>query len=346
MTSQPAEQHKEEKWQPWWVRVWRWLHLDIVLLAIILIGGTLVALRYHNAPWPWQEPPPAGTDPLTVGDVTELLIVPLTLAVVAYVFSTYQRRQDREIAADQRKQDRDIAKDERDNDREIARDRNEEAELQTYFDRMAELMLKHDLRPPSSSNEDEERPDQTEATVPHNSTASTIAHARTLAVLRSIQSPARKASVVQFLYGSGLIQTEGTVVDLRGAILHETDLSWTNLSKANLSGADLRGATLFMASLRGANLSKAILGGADLSGADLRGANLREADLTRANLHGATLPGAEQQGASRREAFFYNNATHPPRGGFPDNAINLDALKAIRDARKAPDNDDTPAKEQ
>jgi hypothetical protein len=328
-----------------------------VLLAIILIGGTLAALRYHNAPWPWQEPPPAGTDPLTFGDVTELLIVPLTLAVVAYVFSTYQRRQDREIAAEERK-----------NDREIARDRNEETELQTYFDRMSELMLMHDLYTPSD----------------YNHIPPTIARARTLAVLRSIQSPVRKASVVRFLYESGLIilpffakiegMKEREILVIEGADLREVELSDTflqgvNLSKTKLHKADLTGANLFGANLSGTNLSgaglsEAILKKANLSEAYLSGAFLFVADLTNANLHkasmidtdlyeanmsgaaltdahlqraelyGANLEGANLQGAVLKGAKIdkntnfnhvrYNNKTIPPPGGFPDSAINVD----------------------
>jgi uncharacterized protein YjbI with pentapeptide repeats len=300
---------------------------------------------------------PSGADPMTIGDATELLLVPFTLAVVAYVFSAYQRRQDRKIAEQ-----------EHTTEREIAQERNEEAELQTYFDRMSELMLTHDLRPPSSSNEgeDEEQPDETKATALHNSTASTIARARTLAVLRSVKSSDRKGSIVRFLYESGLIHKEGTVVDLRGADLSGADLelaklrgtslsganlrganlSWANLSWANLFGVDLDRADLELAKLRGASLGGANLRGADLFGADLSGAslggaklcgaNLRGADLSRADLSRADLSRADLHGAK------YNKETTPPPGGFPDSAINVDAW----DARKAPNNDDTHAKEQ
>jgi hypothetical protein len=263
---------------------------------------------------------PAGADPMTIGDATELLLVPLTLAVVAYVFSTYQRRQDREIAER-----------ERDNDREIARDRNEEAELQTYFDRMSELMLTHDLRPSSSSNEgeDEEQPDETKATALHNSTASTIARARTLAVLRSVKSSDRKGSIVRFLYESGLIHREGTVIDLSGADLRGANLFAAHLDGINLFAARLRGACLFAARLRGANLEWADLHEANLFGVDLRGANLRAAHLEGANLAGAK----------------YNNATIPPIGGFPENAINVDEEEPTS-TQQAPDKDDAHAKEQ
>ena len=67
------------------------------------------------------------------------------------------------------------------------------------------------------------------------------------------------------------------------------DLSWANLSEANLSGANLRWAILSEANLSEANLRWAILRGADLRGANLRGANLSGANLSEANLRGANL---------------------------------------------------------
>jgi hypothetical protein len=286
MTSQPDEQHTEKQWRPWWVRVWRWLctwwkrfNLDIWWPVPVLILMVAAALWFRDVELPAYQVAslPSGADPMTFSDVTKLLIVPLTLAVVAYAFSTYQRRQDREIA----------------------RDRNEEAELQTYFDRMSELMLTHDLRPSSSSNEGEERPDETKSTALNNSTASTIARARTLAVLRSVKSRERKASIVRFLYESGLIHREGTVVVLRGA----------DLSGANLFAAHLEGINLFAANLRGANLCVARLEGANLEWADLHEANLEWADLRGANLSWAELEGAKMRGVK------YNNATIPPAHG-------------------------------
>jgi uncharacterized protein YjbI with pentapeptide repeats len=281
-----------------------------VLLAIVLIGGTLAALRYHNAPWPWQEPPPAGTDPLTFGDVTELLIVPLTLAVVAYVFSTYQRRQDREIAEQ-----------EHTTEREIAQERNEEAELQTYFDRMSELMLTHNLRPSSSSNEGEERPDETKATALHNSTASTIARARTLAVLRSIKSPVRKGSIVRFLYESELINKGDTAINLSGA----------DLRKADLDRANLRWANLHKANLSEANLFEAILTDADLSSATMHKTTLCHADLQRTNLIFTYLIGADLRRAILSEktnlgGTILDSATLK---GVVRNGVNLDAANII-----------------
>jgi uncharacterized protein YjbI with pentapeptide repeats len=296
--AQRTKQSSKEKWRPWWVRVWRWvctrwkqLHLDIAWPTLVLAGATLFAIAYPNERWFFQAEPPVQTAPLTYGDVAELLIVPLTLAVVAYAFSRYQRREDHEIASERRETDQQIAADERATEREIARDRNEEAELQTYFDRMSELMLTHKLRPQLERNENEE----TDTT--NCETASIIARARTLAILRSMQSPIRKASVLRFLYESRLIDRGSTVVDLRGADLRRANLREANLSGADLGETDLGGADLCEARLHGATLREAIL-----RGAKLRRANLTRADLSKATLQGATLYGATLRGAKLHEA--------------------------------------------
>src|SRR5919107_4396729 len=102
---------------------------------------------------------------------------------------------------------------------------------------------------------------------------SILAKVRTLGVLPRLDGE-RKGRVLQFLYETGLIIKDRSVVDLLGA----------DLRAANLRGANLRGAEL-----RGADLSRANMGGADLIGADLSGANLREANLHWADLISANL---------------------------------------------------------
>ncbi|EAG7974746.1 pentapeptide repeat-containing protein [Listeria monocytogenes] len=72
----------------------------------------------------------------------------------------------------------------------------------------------------------------------------------------------------------------GERANLRGA-----NLSYADLSCANLRGANLRGANLSYADLSCANLRVANLSYADLSCANLRVANLSGADLRRADLN-------------------------------------------------------------
>jgi hypothetical protein len=99
--------------------------------------------------------------------------------------------------------------------------------------------------------------------------------------------------------------TEGTRLDLSGAILSGAgltgaDLRCADFTRANLSGADLTGAGLYeaifvtayapCADFSGAFMRDADLTGADLTRVDLSWAELIGADLIRANLTGARLP--------------------------------------------------------
>jgi hypothetical protein len=105
------------------------------------------------------------------------------------------------------------------------------------------------------------------------------------------------------LSGANLIRANLSGANLSGANLIRANLSEADLIRANLSEANLSEADLIRANLSGANLSEANLSEADLiranlSWADLSGANLSEADLIRANLSGANLSGANLSGAN------------------------------------------------
>jgi hypothetical protein len=93
------------------------------------------------------------------------------------------------------------------------------------------------------------------------------------------------------------------------------DLTWANLSGANLTRADLSGADLTQAdlsnanltgaALHGAKLSRAALNGAILSGASLNDANLSDANLTEAHLYVTVLLSANLSGANLTRADLY-----------------------------------------
>ncbi len=87
-----------------------------------------------------------------------------------------------------------------------------------------------------------------------------IAQVRTLTILPRLDS-FRRRSVLQFLYGSGLIDKDKQAIKIiSGADLSGIDLSGLVLYKADLSGTNLTGA----------DLHQAYLGEACLSDADLR----------------------------------------------------------------------------
>lgn len=160
--------------------------------------------------------------------------------------------------------DREIARDQYQNDRNISFDNQHEAGLQAYIDNMSELLLEKKLR--YSQSKDEVR---------------NIARVRTVTTLSRLDSE-RKGRVLHFLYESELIMKGNKIVDLSYADLSNANLVQFDKSGADLSGTDLSGANLSGAKLIGTNLS-----GANLSRANLQGANLSGADLSRANLQGA-----------------------------------------------------------
>ena len=85
----------------------------------------------------------------------------------------------------------------------------------------------------------------------------------------------------------------GVRANLEGADLTLTDFSGANFSGAKLKGADLRFADLGGANLKGANLKVAHLEFANLKGANLECADLARADLRFANLSGTCIRKAD-----------------------------------------------------
>jgi uncharacterized protein YjbI with pentapeptide repeats len=178
--------------------------------------------------------------------------------------------------------------------------RSQDAALQAYFEQMGDLLTDHNLIAT-------ERADVRQ-----------LARAQTLTVLARLSraqahslgarvDQERKADLVSFLHGAGLIDRDKPIVPLREANLSNADLSGTELKASDLSYAYLNYANLSYADLREAHLSETDLREADLrkanlSGADLREANLYRADLREANLSGANLSGADLKRAKLREA--------------------------------------------
>jgi len=212
---------------------------------------------------------------MTVRDWLQLLIVPLALVVISFLFTTQQ---------DQRQQH--IENQRAEAERELAVQRAQDEALQAYLDQMSTLMLEKDLR---NSEEDSE--------------VRTLTQARTLTVIRRVDT-SRKDEIMQFLLKADLVhRVDGSapVIELGGADLSDTSLSGTdlegvNLSDANLSRAHLSDVYLLNARLDFTNLSYAELSGAGLIGAYLLNSKLGGTDLSGANLSDAYLYGADLSG--------------------------------------------------
>jgi uncharacterized protein YjbI with pentapeptide repeats len=242
--------------------------------VFLLCVGFIVTAYYFG--WPGT-----GFTNKTLWDWLQLLIVPLALALIAFLFNLATTGNDRKIATQRYEQDQ-----------HIALDKQREDLLQTYLDRMSELLLEKQLR--SSAPDGEVR---------------NVARVRTIALL--FQLDARRVGYVfAFLREAGLISDQPgksvvglslsdlSNIDLSQASINGADFSYAKFNGANLSGADLTASNFSYAKFNGADLS-----GADLTSIDLRGADFTNANLSRANLGGADLTGANLIGANLIEAY-------------------------------------------
>lgn len=244
------------------------------------------------------------------------LAIPIVVGLGTVWFTQLQQQRDRQLSEQRTIDERNAAEEQAKNEQRIALDNQREVALQDYIDHMSELLLEKKL---GDADEDE--------------VVRKIARVRTLTVLRNLD-PARKASILSFLYDSGLIHKgiAGGILNLKGADFSLADIGSANLSadsrvslrwmrvhslygdlqKVMLAGVNLRKARLRGINLQEAELSETYLSDADLEAANLEKANLhearlrytilKEAILTKANLQGAYLHHANLKNANLCEA--------------------------------------------
>jgi len=231
--------------------------------SLIIVGGSLLFILVQTV-----RAKNTGFETKTLWDWMELLIVPFVLAGGAIFLNRSEHKTEREIATD----------------------RQQEAALQAYLDRMAELLLRENLL------------------TTDNEAVRLVAQTRTLTVLRGLDG-LRKRNVLQFLRDAKLIgaMVKSPVFTLKGADLsnadlREANLESVNLEEVNLQHADLRGVGLYetnftkadlrFANLQNAELSKSFFIKTDLSNANMRNVFFRDTNVTDAILQFADLRGA------------------------------------------------------
>src|SRR6266487_673829 len=267
-----AEQH-----QKWWQKARKPLGVfGIVVVCILIIAllAVIVMVYLFNVNVP-------GLRGKTLWDWLQLLIVPLAVAVVALVFQLANARTERQIAQQRYEQDKQIAAKRYENDQYIALDKQRDDVLQTYLDRMTELLLDKQLR-----------------TSEPNAEVRNVARVRTITVLFQLNT-ARIEGVFDFLREAGLVSSKpnSSIVSLSNANLDGINLRGVNLCRTDFSGTTFRRADLSRADLSETNLS-----GTNFLNANLREAGFREADLSGAFLYGANLYGADLEKTCLKEA--------------------------------------------
>jgi uncharacterized protein YjbI with pentapeptide repeats len=285
--------------------------LDKRTLMFVALGASVTAivvlLAVGGAASSWT-----GFREKTLWDLLQLLIVPLVLVTIGFVFSAQQDARQTAIENRRAEQARKLADRQAEEERKIADRRTEQATLQAYLDQIGTLLLDRNLRE-ADDDSDVRR----------------LARGRTLVVFDAV-SAFRQVRALRFLYEAGLIQAapgkqpviplDNTSLPgiqlpgrhfLSGAHLHQANLSEADLDHADLGDADLAGAELRYTDLERANLEGAFLKGARLGEAVLIDANLssaennqskRGADLSHADLSDANLTGADLSGADLSDA--------------------------------------------
>ena len=164
-------------------------------LAITLVLLLVIVIERHYK-WPWTgfhdyTRPKIENQEFqrgkTLWDWMQLLLIPIVLASGGLLFNYVQSTNEQRQVQQRAQADRESAEKRAQTDREIAQEGFREAALQTYFDRMSELLLDKKLR--ESQNNAEVR---------------NVARTRTLSVLSTLDGE-RKGTLLRFLQESGLI---------------------------------------------------------------------------------------------------------------------------------------------
>ncbi len=191
------------KLSSWWqqIKQYRVTILVVTIILVVAIGLIIVGYRFD-----WTGFNGNSKSGKTLWDWLQLisaLAIPLVVGFGAVWFTTRQGK----VAVAENK----------DNQRETA--------LQSYIDKMSELLLHEKLR--DSADEEVRK----------------LARVRTLTILPRLDAD-RKRSVLQFLYDSRLIDIDKCIIDMSGAKMSGINLSGTQLSGAYLKYADMSGANL------------------------------------------------------------------------------------------------------
>jgi len=160
--------------------------------------------------------------------------IPMVVAFSTLWFTAAQSQASDRASIQQHLTDLQTAQKQHLTDLQIANDQQQEKALQTYIDRISDLLLNQNLAKSKSNDE-----------------VCKIARARTTTLLPQLNGT-RKGSVIRFLYEAGLLNiSPAPIVTLAGA-----DLSYADLSNQYLRGADLHGTYLRGADLSNANLNR------------------------------------------------------------------------------------------
>ena len=229
----------------------------IVLFIFCLVGIVLLVLNGYDYPWTgfgeYQNAQKEFVPAKSLWDWLDLLIVPIVLAVGAYLLDGSRKR----------------------SEQEVENDRQRQQVLDAYFSYISDLLLEKKLLATNDADP-----------------ARNLARTQTLTALRLLDGR-RKSQLLQFLYEAQLINSQPVIQlnggDLSNAILNEATLSGAELRGVYFVGASIRRARLDRANLCGSDFSNVDFSETDLTGTQLVQANLNNAKLKTAFLENVDI---------------------------------------------------------
>jgi uncharacterized protein YjbI with pentapeptide repeats len=249
------------------MKIAHWVSLGLLLVIAIIVGYW--AIHPITAPtWtgfgPYNEQL-QGPRAKTLWDWLYLIIIPLVLAMGAWILSSVDKDAEKRNEADRQNQDT----------------------LNSLLDDLSDLLLVQHLR---TSDPDAE--------------VRSIARSYARSAFRQLD-PNRKAEALQFLHEARLIETSPTInlnganlkrIFLKNAVLSGAEILGAYFDNSCLRKANISNANFCGSNFNGADFRGAILENTDLSFTFLIGANFKNCDLTKTNLTGAILIKANLSG--------------------------------------------------
>jgi uncharacterized protein YjbI with pentapeptide repeats len=263
----------------------------IALGAVIATSAVIVAIvavaiyRRTVLGDPWADW--TGLEPKTLWDWLDLLIVPLALAVAAFLFNVSDRRAER-------RHSRELADHMVVNQQRMEFTRLESEALREYFRHMSSTNANDDL------------------VILQSDSTRGMARVRTLVVLNQVGAY-YKSHILNFLYEASLVKLKTSPFEIRDDAVGGAEIS---LDGANFAQSTLRDATLPFVNLTGANfhecrweyvdLQKSRLVEANFTASQLQHVDMQESDLRGANFSGSTMTHVNMRGADLRGTIFKN----------------------------------------
>jgi len=198
------------------------------------------------------------------------VLIPIMIGVFTLVLAWQQhvqgqanRLKDIEIANNERTAQIRLEEFRRDQDRQLAATIQMDSVLSTFYQEMSELILENNR------------------TLNDETMRKTFVRPKILATLRQLD-PARKTSIIKYLYESNLLRTDNNPLDLSGADLSNIDLSCLFRCKSKSDGKIFSGMNMQFLSLPNVRLVNA-----SFVNLYLTWSNFEDSDLTGANFHGS-----------------------------------------------------------